>query len=68
MVLERLGKVFYWLGSGIGVLCSLLSIIGLEGRLEGTKDDDYFFPIFWLVMGLLAFGSGNAVRYIILGK
>jgi len=67
-MLERLGKVLYWLGCGFAVLFAIGGIFA--GVLDGRKDHSDQVAIFLILeaLALISWGIGKGLRYILCGK
>ncbi|WP_416897159.1 MAG: hypothetical protein ACMVY4_16930 [Minwuia sp.] len=63
--LVRLGRVIYWLTSGLAaiglVLAAVLAVLGTGGN------DAWFFAIVLAIAAAVVWGIGRAVRYVLSG-
>ena len=64
-LLERLGNVFYWLGTGTAVLWVVLVVVVVVVGEEGEK-------LLWVglfaVLAIVSWGTGRALRYVLAGR
>jgi hypothetical protein len=61
-MIERLGNVVYWTGSGIAVLFLFLTALHLV-----SKQGDLFLTILFAVVAVVAWLIGWALRYVLAG-
>ncbi len=64
-LLERLGNVLYWLGTGIAVLFFGISILI---AFAGEGEQRWFSAIMAAVFAVASWGIGRALRYVLAGR
>jgi len=62
-MVERLGLVLYWIGSGLAVATLLfLAFVTTYGRVEG------FVVVLTLIVAALFWGIGRACKFVLTGR
>lgn len=61
-MIERLGNVIYWAGSGLGIIFFALAAMAWYSAVETA------FVVILVIIGLLVWLTGRAVLYILAGR
>jgi hypothetical protein len=61
-MLERLANVIYWLGCALSALVLAITV------LLFVQSGDIYMAIFFVVIAVLIWVAGRAIRYILIGR
>ena len=64
-MLGRLAEVLYWIGVGLGAIFELFGIALLAFNPDGSVK---LFGGFCIIVGVVIYGIGRGIYYIVLGR